>query len=538
MDTLLEALRAHFGFEQFRPLQREIIAELMEGHSVVGILPTGAGKSVCYQLPALLLPGVTIVISPLISLMKDQTDGLVARGIPALAINSHDTPEEGWAKLSALARGEARILFVAPERLQNAAFLEACAKTRISLLAVDEAHCVSQWGHDFRPEYRQIPAFHEAVGRPPMLALTATARPTVQHDLMHELGIPDAQLFRSSSDRPNLWFGVEPCLSEAERRGKLTYLLKAQPGSAIVYVTSRRAAETLAASLTFELGEPVGCYHAGMVPEARTAVQNQFMTDLLRVVVATSAFGMGIDKPDIRTVLHAGIPESLEAYYQEIGRAGRDGQPARCVMVLIPGRDVKAREFLVKQSADPHGWERFRRICSYVFRSNGCRRTFLLRYLGETVSPQSEACCSFCHPLVLPDIIPVAVARKPRRRRGEGEQAAAPLSAQPLGSGQDSAAAALFDHLRLWRRRKAQEMEVPAFIVFGDRDLTGIAAAAPATLAALAACRGIGPTKLRLYGAELLAEIARYQHVASSMAVLSRSSGLGNSSRCATLGSM
>ncbi|HYG60359.1 MAG TPA: RecQ family ATP-dependent DNA helicase, partial [Symbiobacteriaceae bacterium] len=494
----LEAkLQAHFGFDRFRPLQKEIIQELMAGRSAAGILPTGAGKSLCYQLPALLLPGVTVVVSPLISLMKDQTDSLVARGIPALAVNSHDTAAEGRAKLAALVNGEARLVFVAPERLQNPAFLDACRQVKVTLLAVDEAHCVSQWGHDFRPEYRQIGAFHEAIGRPPMLALTATARPAVQQDIMQQLGMSDAPLFRASADRPNLWLGLEACSTEAERQAVIGHLLRQEPGSAIVYVTSRKEAESLSDNLGARLGEPVGCYHAGMDAEERTAVQNQFMTDLIRIVVATNAFGMGIDKPDIRTVIHAGVSDSLEAYFQEIGRAGRDGLPARCVMVLLPGRDTKMREFLLKQSGDPHAWDRFRKLTSYVYLKDGCRRSYLMRYFGEHVGPQADACCSGCHPFAV-DRTQVVVTASPRARKRAAATAAG------------MAPPDLLEHLKQWRRTKAAAMGVPAYIVFGDKDLESVAAAAPADLMALSACRGVGPTKLKQYGEELLAEIARF----------------------------
>ena len=508
----LEAqLQQHFGFDRFRPLQKEIIEQVMSGNSAVGILPTGAGKSLCYQLPALLLPGVTIVISPLISLMKDQTDSLVARGIRALAINSHDTAAETRSKLAALAGGEARLVFVAPERLQNAAFLDACRQVPVSLLAVDEAHCVSQWGHDFRPEYQQIGTFHAAVGRPPMLALTATARPQVQQDLMGQLGIAGAPLFKASADRPNLWIGLEPCSTEAERQAVISELLREEPGSAIIYVTSRREAEGLSADLGRRLGEPVGCYHAGMDAEERTAVQNQFMGDLLRVVVATNAFGMGIDKPDIRMVIHAGVPDSLEAYFQEIGRAGRDGVPARCIMVLLPGRDVKMREFLVKQSDDPHAFERFRRVCGYVFLKDECRRAFMMRYFGERPVSLDEACCSTCHPLTIARRAELAAAKPAAKKRSKATAGTSATQKSERGLVTAEAPPELLEQLKLWRRRRAAEMGVPAYIVFGDRDLEGVAAAAPTDLMALAACRGIGPTKLKQYGEELLAEVARFR---------------------------
>lgn len=525
MLNLEAQLQEHFGFSQFRPMQKEIITEVMAGRSVAGILPTGAGKSLCYQLPALLLPGATIVISPLISLMKDQTDGLTERGIPALNLTSHDTAAEGREKLQAFTSGQVKILFVAPERLQNLAFLDACQRVPISLLAVDEAHCVSQWGHDFRPEYQQIGTFRAAIGNPPLLALTATARPQVQADVMTQLGIEGAKLIKASADRPNLWLGLEACSTEAERLAVIAHLIGEEEASSIVYVTSRKEAESLSGALTEALGEPVGCYHAGMSAEERTTVQNQFMTDLVRIVVATNAFGMGIDKPDIRLVIHAGVPDSLEAYFQEIGRAGRDGRPARCVMVLLPGRDVKMREFLVRQSGDPTAWERFKRVRNYIYMEEGCRRSVLLRYFGEQVAPQAEACCSQCHPLVIPNREALARAgsvRKKKGARGTGNQAFATGAARDPGavaslipgSPEAERAAQLYAHLKEWRRAQAQAKGVPAYVIFGDRDLAGIAEVAPRDLNQLAACKGIGPAKLQQYGEALLEQIAAFQPAA------------------------
>lgn len=583
------ALRRHFGLESFRPLQREIITAVLAGRPAVGILPTGGGKSLCYQLPALMLPGVTLVISPLISLMKDQVDALVARGIRAIAINSQDTPAEGRRKLEELSAGEVRLAFVAPERLRNGAFLEACRRVHISLLAVDEAHCVSQWGHDFRPDYRYIRDFHAAIGMPPLLALTATARPEVREDVMTHLGIDGAEVFAASADRGNLWIGLEACATVAEKRGRAAYLAARSGGSTIVYVSSRKDAESWAAMLAEELGEPVVAYHAGLPAPERTAVQNRFMGGLCRVVVATNAFGMGIDKPDIRAVIHAGVPESLEAYFQEIGRAGRDGRPSACTMVVVPGMDVKVREYLlIRETADtgpgmaaafrqvqrlePAGGgtlhagegddslvlllvshlqamgkvellqrgplgnlelritgpltpetarelearmaehqqqrlQRLGRMRQFVYLGSGCRRQYLLRYFGEQPAGRPEACCSACSPRPLPDGLAVETGRRRKRQTRLAGMTAAGAGRAAIPAIPGPAAAAVLERLRAWRRARAAAQRVPAYVVFGDRDLEGIAAAAPRTLHDLAGCRGVGPVKLEQYGTELLAEI-------------------------------
>ncbi len=509
LSNLGQSLKEHFGFESFRPLQEDIISEVMQGRSAVAILPTGAGKSICYQLPALLLDGCTIVISPLISLMKDQVDGLLERGIKALAITSHDTLEEARQKLASLATGQAKIVFVSPERLGNERFLYACSQSKISLLAVDEAHCVSQWGHDFRPEYRLIPEFHDKIGSPPLMALTATAQAKVQIDLMKGLGIEHAAMFKASIDRPNLWIGMQHCETQQARRSSIAWLIANQTsGSTIVYATSRKDCEELAdylsQALPPEYRKQVASYHAGMNAEKRTSVHNRFMSGFLKVVVATNAFGMGIDKSDIRQVIHAGVPDSLEAYFQEIGRAGRDGLGARCMMVLLPGSDVKRREFLMRESSDRQALARFAKVRDWVWLGDRCRRGFLLDYFGDTHDGKNPVCCSTCHPLTIPDsaLYAAKTIKKNSKTTSPSSRSRSPDDVAQLLS--DALADLLFEQLREWRAAVAQKADLPAYIVFGDRDLMGIAQAAPVDLELLAACRGVGPHKLSIYGQDLV----------------------------------
>src|SRR5690625_1649859 len=251
-------------------MQREVVASVLQGNSCLAVLPTGGGKSLCYQLPALVLPGITLVVSPLISLMKDQVDALVDRNIAAVSINSHDTFEEMDRKLTDVRAGQVRLVYVAPERLKNGAFLDACRHAQVSLIAVDEAHCVSQWGHDFRPDYRFIKDFRRAVGHPPLLALTATATERVQRDIASHLGIDDGDQYIAGVDRPNLWLGLERCTKVAEKRGKIVSLVERVAGSAIVYTSSRREADELASIIQDSLGEPVAAYHAGLPADERT----------------------------------------------------------------------------------------------------------------------------------------------------------------------------------------------------------------------------------------------------------------------------
>jgi len=346
--VLEEALNRYFHFSSFRPGQLEVIRAVLAGEDVLAVMPTGGGKSLCYQLPALLLPGPTLVISPLVALMKDQVDGLWEKNLRQAAfINSQLTPEEQRRRLQALEKGAVKLLYVAPERLRNRFFLESIARTGIDLLVVDEAHCVSQWGHDFRPDYLSIAGFYRQLPvRPRVLALTATATPRVQQDIIRQLDIPRARRVLGGSDRPNLFISVRRVADERERLDGLRNFLVGRRGAGIIYTATRREAAGVAAWLHDTLRLPVAFYHAGLEAAARTRIQESFIRGELPLVVATNAFGMGIDKEDIRFVVHYNLPASLEAYYQEIGRAGRDGRPADCLLFFL-ARDKALQEWMI-----------------------------------------------------------------------------------------------------------------------------------------------------------------------------------------------
>jgi len=352
-------LRARFGFPGFRPGQGEVVAAVLAGRDVLCVMPTGAGKSVCYQVPALLLPGLTLVVSPLIALMKDQVDGLVARGIAAAAVNSLVPVAEQEHALERAARGELKLLYVAPERFKSERFRERMAGIPVSLFAVDEAHCISQWGHDFRPDYRRLGPAVVLLGRPPVLALTATAPREVQDDVVVQLGLADPVRFVRGIVRENLRFEVERPRGRDEKDDWLLRRAKGA-GATLVYCASRKNVERLH-DLFRRKGLPSLRYHAGLSEDERTSAQEAFLTGGASLLVATNAFGMGVDRPDIRRVVHYEVPRTVEAYVQEAGRAGRDGKPATCTLLFHPG-DLRIQEWFL-EAANPS-----REIVTEVFR--------------------------------------------------------------------------------------------------------------------------------------------------------------------------
>jgi ATP-dependent DNA helicase RecQ len=348
-DASLESHLARFKLTSFRPGQREVIAAILGGNDCLCIMPTGGGKSLCYQLPAVARDGMTLVVSPLIALMKDQVDGLTRLGIAATHINSSLSAAEAYQRMDEMAAGRFDLVYIAPERLRSSLFLEKLRETKVQLLAVDEAHCISEWGHDFRPDYARLGKLRQRLNNPQTIALTATATPDVRGDIVAQLRIREAKIFITGFSRPNLRFEVQQVFSEPDRDRILINFLRETPGAGIIYSATRKGCEQLVPVLAATAGRRVDLYHAGLEPDVRRRVQDEFMSGKTPIIVATNAFGMGIDKPDLRFVVHYNIPGTLEAYYQEAGRAGRDGDPSRCLL-LYAQRDRRIQEFFIESA--------------------------------------------------------------------------------------------------------------------------------------------------------------------------------------------
>ena len=379
---LLDTLKQTFGFASFRPLQEEIIRDALDGRDTFALLPTGGGKSLCFQLPALVRDGLTVVVSPLISLMKDQVDALHASGVAATFLNSSLAAGEGRTRLRGLHQGEFRLLYVAPERLMLSGFLDDLKKWNVNLIAIDEAHCVSEWGHDFRPEYRQLAGLRDHLPDVPVMALTATATERVREDIVTQLHLREPRLYVASFNRPNLTYRVIP--KSKPYNQVLDFLRGRSKESGIVYCQSRKSADSVAERLNAD-GVRAAPYHAGLPADERGKNQEQFLRDEVRVVCATIAFGMGINKPNVRFVLHYDLPKNIEGYYQETGRAGRDGLPSECVLLFSAGDVVKQNAFIDEKPSEQEqqiAREQLQQMVHYAEASE-CRRVSLLRYFGE-----------------------------------------------------------------------------------------------------------------------------------------------------------
>src|SRR5918999_1032003 len=413
------SLRSLFGFPGFRPGQREACEAALADRDVMVVMPTGSGKSLCYQLPALLRDDLTVVVSPLVALMQDQVEALAARGLGdrVALVNAQRDGAANAATLRRAAAGELRLLYVAPERFAAPRFLDAMAEVRVGLFVVDEAHCVSQWGHDFRPDYFRLADAARMLGARALVASTATATPRVAHDVVQRLGLRDPLRVATGFDRPNIAFAVARP-APGEKRGLLAAALKGPDAlPAIFYSGTRAGSEELSAQLGEALGVEAAAYHAGLDRETRATGQRRFLADELQVICATNAFGMGVDKPNVRTVVHASVPASLEAYYQEAGRAGRDGRPARALVISpspsapdrVAGRAIarfdRRAAALCKSSVEEGArarWRQYREIWAYV-EQESCRREAILRHFGDASQPvRQAACCDVCTPGLVP----------------------------------------------------------------------------------------------------------------------------------------
>ncbi len=394
-SDLLPLLKRTFGYSAFRPLQREIIEASLAGQDVFALLPTGGGKSLCFQLPALARPGLTVVVSPLIALMKDQVDALQASGIAATFLNSTLGADESRARLRGLHRGDFKLLYAAPERLMLEGWAENLKAWNVSCLAIDEAHCVSEWGHDFRPEYRQLTKLRAALPQVPVMAVTATATDRVRKDITTHLQLREPATFVASFNRPNLTYRVIP--KDEPLKQVINFVRPREHESGIIYCASRAAAERVAEALAGR-GFSARPYHAGLTGEERAANQESFLRDDTRIICATIAFGMGINKPNVRWIIHHDLPKNIEGYYQETGRAGRDGLPGDCLLLFSAGDIAKQNHFL-DEITDEHEQQvaraQLRQIVHYA-ESAGCRRSELLGYFGETFPLDNCGACDNC----------------------------------------------------------------------------------------------------------------------------------------------
>ena len=529
MPDLYAALKKYWGYDSFRPMQERIVQSLLAGNDVAVIMPTGGGKSLCYQLPALALGQTVVVVSPLIALMQDQVAQLGDMGIPAAVLNSTQPAEEQRGVIRAAAQGAFRLLYLSPERLARQDTIDWLRKVPLAFFAIDEAHCISEWGHEFRPEYRQLSSLRENFPDKPIAAFTASATKRVRHDILEQLRLREPHKYIASFHRANLRYVAHKCDKESHPRLLLAALRACEGESAIVYAPTIAAVEQTVDFLADRRIAAVP-YHGQMETAARRRNQERWMNDEVRVLVGTIAFGLGINKPAVRAVIHTSLPKSIEQFYQEAGRAGRDGLPADCTLLWQP-KDAGLLAYFIEKLNDPaekeRAWQRYHAIRRFV-EGDRCRHLQICTHFGQVPKWQRCEMCDVCGNipewLKAPSEKPLAVKKKRKPKAAAPREEPIPVAAGPARPAQARPAAPkapdrdLVEFFKEWRWRTAQRAAVPAYVVLSDAALEDLCRKQPSNLRELLGVAGIGERKAELYGGEIFAAFEAYRNGARAAA--------------------